>query len=223
MTENDEIYYKHGAKFSLSQSVVKYARKKMYAHFMKTVQPTKGTKILDFGVSEFITDESNFLEKNYPHHEDLTCVGIGDGKQVKQHFPNVNYFSLIPNEKLPFDDNSFDVSYSNAVFEHLDTDALRVFFFNELARVSKRVYITIPNRWFPVEHHTAVPLLHYIPSLFRKFLSGGEKDFWAQQENLAFLGKKELAEVAKSHPVKIAYSGIFLGPMSSNISIWTDK
>ena len=31
----------------------------------------------------------------------------------------------------------------------------------ELCRVAGRVFISVPNRYFPVEHHTAIPLLHF--------------------------------------------------------------
>ena len=31
-------------------------------------------------------------------------------------------------------------------------------------RVGKRVFLTTPNRWFPVEVHTRLPLVHWLPS-----------------------------------------------------------
>jgi len=64
MPENDEIYYKHGANTSIAQKVIHYARRKMYRHLVNTIEIDEATTILDFGVSEYITEESNFLEKN---------------------------------------------------------------------------------------------------------------------------------------------------------------
>lgn len=221
MNEVDEIYYRHGANTSLAQKVVYHARKKMFKHLTNTVCIGKDTTILDFGVSEYITEESNFLEKHAKNLANITCAGIGDGSDVKEAFPDVSYVSLIPNAPLPFKDNEFDIAYSNAVFEHLDTDELRAFFFKELVRVSRTVYICVPNRWFPVEHHTAVPLVHFIPSLFRALLRRGEKKFWAKSENLAFLGKSDFKKIAGSTTIETAYTGIWLGPFSSNIAIWS--
>ena len=34
----------------------------------------------------------------------------------------------------------------------------------ECSRVAKRmVFLTTPNRWFPIEVHTALPLIHWLP------------------------------------------------------------
>jgi hypothetical protein len=33
----------------------------------------------------------------------------------------------------------------------------------EAVRVSSRVFLTTPNRWFPVELHTRLPLVHWLP------------------------------------------------------------
>ena len=34
----------------------------------------------------------------------------------------------------------------------------------EAVRVGRRVFLTTPNRWFPVEVHTRLPLVHWLPS-----------------------------------------------------------
>jgi len=130
--------------------------------------------------------------------------------------------SLTPNAALPFKDQQFDIAYSNAVFEHLESDELREFFFSELSRVAKQVYICVPNRWFPLEHHTAIPLIHYIPTLFRYLLRNGEKSFWAEPKNLDFISKSKLKGFADGSKVNACYTGIWLGPFSSNIAVWSD-
>ena len=222
MSKKDEIYYKHGANTPLTQKVLRYARQQMYLHLVNTMGIDEETTILDFGVSEHITDESNFLEKNASYLSNITCAGIGDGTEVRQEFPQVNYVSLEPNVALPFSDKQFDLAYSNAVFEHLESDQMRTFFFNELSRVSKKVYICVPNRWFPVEHHTTVPFAHYCPKVFRWLLKNGERDFWSKRENLEFLGKAKLKQFSAGASTQTAYTGIWLGPFSSNIAIWSD-
>jgi len=37
-------------------------------------------------------------------------------------------------------------------------------FVHELCRVSRRVFVTTPNRWFPIEVHTLLPLVHWLPA-----------------------------------------------------------
>jgi len=117
MSKTDEIYYQHGANTSIAQKMVYHARKNMFKHLNSTLNIDKDTTILDFGVSEHITEESNFLEKNATNLQNITCAGIGDGLQVKKAFPEVKYVSLVPNAALPFKDKEFDIAYSNAVFE----------------------------------------------------------------------------------------------------------
>ena len=41
---------------------------------------------------------------------------------------------------------------------------------HELCRVSKRVFVTTPNRMFPLEVHTLLPFVHWLPSSARKRL-----------------------------------------------------
>jgi hypothetical protein len=41
--------------------------------------------------------------------------------------------------------------------------AEQVAFVQELCRVADRVFVTTPNRWFPVEVHTLLPLVHWLP------------------------------------------------------------
>jgi len=63
---------------------------------------------------------------------------------------------------LPFEDGQFDVGFSNAVVEHLpDLDSQRAFV-AELCRVSRRVFLTTPNRRFPIDTHTLVPFAHWL-------------------------------------------------------------
>jgi Methyltransferase domain len=63
---------------------------------------------------------------------------------------------------LPFPDDAFDIGFSNAVVEHLpDVDSQRAFI-AELCRVSRCVFVTTPNRLFPVDSHTLVPFAHWL-------------------------------------------------------------
>lgn len=70
---------------------------------------------------------------------------------------------------LPFADNSFDYVVSNAVIEHVGgRDGARRLLL-EADRVARRGWIhTTPNRRFPIEVHTGVPLLHWLPTRARE-------------------------------------------------------
>ncbi|MGY3461030.1 ubiquinone/menaquinone biosynthesis C-methylase UbiE [Bradyrhizobium sp. LM3.4] len=134
-----------------------------------------------------------------------------------------------PNTRLPFDDNAFDVATSNAVLEHAGSHGKQVLLVKELCRVARRVFITVPNRFFPVEHHTAIPLAHYLDGTFRIACRIAGKSEWTDEQNLILMTRKRLlglaALVARSEIVKsagaksaaVGYTGLSLGPLSSNL------
>ena len=62
----DRIYYVHGGKIPLAVRISLFARDRMYEHFIAVMRPDRESTILDFGVSEDITDESNALERGDP-------------------------------------------------------------------------------------------------------------------------------------------------------------
>ena len=53
--------------------------------------------------------------------------------------------------------------FSNAVIEHVGGRDRQRKFVTEAIRVGRRVFITTPNRLFPVEVHTRLPLVHWLP------------------------------------------------------------
>ncbi len=129
--------------------------------------PTDGTTIVDVGVSDggYGADAygtANFFEALYPWPERIVAVSTQHLTLFKQAFPQVHAVRA-DGRSLPFDTGRFDIGFSNAVVEHLpDLDSQRAFV-RELCRVSHRVFITTPNRRFPIDTHTLVPLAHWLP------------------------------------------------------------
>ena len=72
---------------------------------------------------------------------------------------------------LPFRDGAFDWVFSNAVIEHVGDWKKRQQFANEIRRVaSKGYFVTTPNKWFPIDPHTLVPLYQFVPCRFQRKL-----------------------------------------------------
>ncbi|WP_442928932.1 class I SAM-dependent methyltransferase [Modestobacter sp. VKM Ac-2981] len=70
---------------------------------------------------------------------------------------------------LPFRANSFDYVFSNAVIEHVGGPDRGRMMLAESRRVARKgAFHTTPNRWFPVETHTQVPLLHWLPRRWQR-------------------------------------------------------
>ena len=218
MNNIDGEYYENIKRKSIGERLLVHARNSMFEDMSRHFHWTVNTKVLDFGVSDTITDGANMLERLYPYPDKIVAVGLGKGESFKDAFPEVTYLQIKPFHRLPFEDGQFDFATSNAVFEHMGSLENQRWMLSELGRVSQCVYVTAPNRYFPVEHHTALPLLHYFDFAFRLGcrLSGQEK--WAQPENLILTDRKYLSYAADAEDnVRVGYTGIKMGFFSSNL------
>jgi SAM-dependent methyltransferase len=185
----DSVYYQHSGRLPLASRLSLRARREMFALFMRHLSPTRDTRVLDVGVtSDSFFPESNYFERLYPYPNRITAVGTEDGSHLAERYPGLQYLRVAPGVPLPFDAGAFDVVFSNAVIEHVGGRASQEAFVAELCRVGRAFFITTPNRWFPVEHHTGVPLLHYLPSsLHRAVLNRTRYRYWATEETLNIL------------------------------------
>lgn len=138
------------------------SRAKKFAQFLSLIDPKEEETIADIGVNvEEYSATDNYLEKYYAHPERITAVGQGDMSDFAKRYPSVTAVSG-DGRSLPFADDTFDIAYSNAVIEHVGGREAQLSFLRELGRIAKRGYLTTPNRLFPIELHTRIPLLHIV-------------------------------------------------------------
>jgi hypothetical protein len=136
--------------------------------FMEVIRPDEQTTVLDVGVDDLGYGEdggwasANFFEELYPWRGRITAVGPHDGARFRSRYPEVAFLSA-DGCSLPFADGEFDVVFSNAVVEHLESRERQRSFVSEAARVGRRVFLSTPNRRFPIEVHTKLPLVHWLP------------------------------------------------------------
>lgn len=172
-----------------------YARQKMFDLLMGLANPNADTTVLDVGVTSDRREDCNFFEKLYPHTDKITAVGMEDASFLEEEYPGLKYVRS-DGLHLPFPDKSFDLVVTFAVIEHVGSRAQQKAFVRELCRVGKTCCITTPNRWYPIEFHTAVPLVHWLPpSWFRAVLRLLGKHFFAKEENLNLLSEKDVLKM----------------------------
>jgi SAM-dependent methyltransferase len=195
--EHVSAFYQHSGRVPLASRLSFYVRRKMFDLFMERFQPGPETRILDVGVtSDTSFVESNYFEKFYPYPHRITCVGTEDGSHLMQEYPGLQYRRVQPGQPLPFADKEFDIVFSNAVVEHTGSRASQAAFVREICRVGKTFFITTPSRWFPVEHHTGLPLLHYLPApWFRALIRNTRYRYWATEEHLNILNARQFAQL----------------------------
>ncbi len=176
--------------------------------FLELLEPGPETTVVDVGVTDApfgggSTD--NFFEALYPWPERITAVGNTELDRFAAAFPGVRAVRADGRE-LPFADGEFDLGFSNAVVEHVagGREGQRRFV-HELCRVARRVFVTTPNRFFPLEVHTLVPFAHWLPPAprARVLRARGFDDV------LAPLGPKQLAALFP-YSVRVVNSGMTL-------------
>lgn len=72
-------------------------------------------------------------------------------------------FMRVTDERLPFNDESFDVVVTNHVIEHLPNQVGHLAEVHRVLRPGGCAYLATPNRWFPLEPHHRLPFLSWLP------------------------------------------------------------
>ena len=139
------------------------ARQAKMNDFMRLCQPGPASSVLDVGVlGEESYEAANLFVKEYPFPGSLTALTIEDSRTLSSKYPDVRFVTY-NGDVFPFADNTFDVCHSNAVVEHVGGWERQRLFVSEMVRVARSGFFTTPNRWFPLELHTKMPFLHYLP------------------------------------------------------------
>ena len=150
----------------VASSVSMRSRRRKLQLFLDLLQPGPETTVVDVGVTDAPFGDGstdNFFEALYPWPAQITGVGRTELDRFSAAFPQVRAVRA-DGRDLPFTNAEFDVAFSNAVVEHVagGRDGQQQFV-HELCRVARQVFVTTPNRRFPLEVHTLLPFVHWLP------------------------------------------------------------
>lgn len=169
----------------LASKISFHVRLKIFSSFMEIMKPDLHTWILDIGVTpDQKLPESNFFESFYPYKNRIVATSIENASFLEEAYSGMTFIQT-GKDRLPFKDQSFDIVFCSAVLEHVgDSDHQRCFI-RELLRVSRNFFIITPNRQFPVEFHTFLPVIHWLPqTVHQMLLKKLRMDFWSCTQNL---------------------------------------
>lgn len=176
-------------------------RAAMFARFMAEFSPAEADLALDIGVtSDQSYEASNYFEELYPFKHRVTAAGIDDASFLERAYPGMKFVRANALE-LPFEDKSFDFVHSSAVIEHVGSLGNQARMVAQCVRVARKgVFLTTPNRWFPIEFHTHLPLVHWLPKpSSRAVMRALGYGFFAAEENLNLMSAAQLARIARPH------------------------
>jgi hypothetical protein len=138
-----------------------YFRRRRMRRFARTFRIAPETRVLDVGGTldywGLLPDPPRVTLLNTPMARETLRTApawvAGDGRS------------------LPFRDGAFDVVFSNSVIEHVGGGESQARFAREAMRVGRRFWVQTPNRWFPVEQHLFMPLVHWLPRRWQRVLA----------------------------------------------------
>jgi len=181
-----------GLRWRLTATFSARSRRRRLELFMRMVSPGPTDSLLDVGVTDTAWRSSNFLEAGYPWPEQITAVALNPMPTFKALFPSVPVV-VADGRELPFQQLQFDIGFSNAVIEHVGSRSEQRRFVAELVRTCRRVFISTPNAGFPVDPHTLLPFVHWLPRRYRdRVLRGLGQGRWAGESNLNPLRASDL-------------------------------
>ena len=195
------------------------ARKKMFDLFMNIVQPSEEDEILDLGATPDVKlADSNIFDKLYPYKKQLTVCSIEDCSNIVEELGLKSFCFNEAKKPLPFNDKQFKACFCSAVLEHVGTHDDQEFFINECLRVAEHVFITTPYRYFPIEMHTFIPFLHWLPwKTFQKIVRLTKGEFWASTSNLNLCCKRDIGKMKLIRRVDVRF--VHTALMRSNMII----
>lgn len=169
-----------GLRSALGSRLAARARRRRHERFRQLTGAGPGTRILDVGCG---TLGLRALEPDL----DITGVDVVDRPEYPGPFVRAD-----ATERLPFDDDAFDLVYSSSVVEHI-APGRREAFAREIKRVSRGWWVQTPAFSFPVEPHALLPFAHWLPpALRRPYWRLGVAGAW---EDVRLLRRAEMARL----------------------------
>lgn len=146
-----------------SSSVSYKMRSKRFAKFLDVLNVSGEDQILDIGGMRDIWVGSG-LEKN------VTILNIS----VKENYIDKHGITYRKGDGCNmdmYDDNSFDIAFSNSVIEHVGDFNKQKEFAGEVTRVADKYWVQTPNKHFPVEPHFLFPFFQYFSADVKEFIA----------------------------------------------------
>ncbi len=186
-------------------------RRRRTAFFERLLAPLeKPIRILDVGGTELYWKMIGFVGN------DEIFILLLNLETTRTSLPNCTSISGDARH-LDFENNSFDIVFSNSVIEHVGNYEDQVRMAKEVRRVGRHFFVQTPNKYFPVEPHFLFPFFQFLPFELRVWLLRNFRLGWfpktpnktsARQivESIRLLDRREFSELfpgAKIYEEKI--------------------
>jgi hypothetical protein len=155
--------------------------------------------ILDIGSTEDENNpSSNYIVKNLGNYKIY--------KSISDQLIKSNFFTYKLNKSITSDFSEqeikqykSDLVISNATIEHVGSIENQIKMCENIIKLSNKYFIiNTPNKFHPIEFHTKIPLIHWLPNKFyRIILKFLGLKFFADENNLNLLSENDLVLIMK--------------------------
>ena len=202
----NKIKVNYGRNFLYLNSIYSYfIRKKRLEIFnilKKNFKLSKSTKILDVGTTPSLKPHENVLLNNIKWKKNISCLSNQNLRKLKNKYPLTSFFQG-DGRKMNFKKNKFDIVFSSATVEHVGSFKNQIKFVSECFRVCKNtIFITTPNRNYPIDFHTRLPIIHLLPkNIHRSILRFFGENYLSKEKNLNLLTENDLINICRSNKI----------------------
>ena len=185
--------------FSFFEKMLVSKRLEMLQIIKRNIDISKLNSALDIGTtSEEDLESSNIIINNLKSIPTLNC--ITDQEVKNQQYKNKMIKSIT--DAFTLDEIELmksDLVISNAVIEHVGSLENQIKMVeNMVSLANKFTVIQTVNRWFPIEVHSKLPLIHWLPKKnFRLILRNIGYEDLSKEENLNLLTLSEIHKIMK--------------------------
>ena len=176
-------------------------------------------EVLDIGTTNDTKNKSsNFIVKNLKNIKNF--YSISDQLITSSFFKKKLQKSITENfSEYEIENLKSDLVISNATIEHVGNYDNQKAMINNMIKLSKKmIIISTPNRYHPLEFHTKIPFIHWLPkNIHRKILKSIGLPFFSKEENLNLLSKSDFNSFVENEKLKSEFRYIKFLFLKSNL------
>tara|TARA_B100001093_G_C26645258_1_gene935019 strand:- start:311 stop:991 length:681 start_codon:yes stop_codon:yes gene_type:complete len=158
--------------FDFFDKILKKKREDIYQQIIDKIDINRMNSILDVGTSSLDElESSNYLIKKFIS-KNKTLSSISVDKINLDYFNNALKKSITENfTKDETDKFSADLVISNATIEHVGEEMNQKKMIENIINLTKKYFVIItPNRFHPLEFHTKLPFIHWLPKKIHRYI-----------------------------------------------------
>ena len=215
--QNNKIYSRN--HFKIFDKIITKKRLEIVDIINSQIVLNNINNILDIGTtSDTENKSSNFIIKNLKNVKSF--YSISDQLITLPFFKKKLQKSIIENfSEYEIENFKSDLVVSNATIEHVGNYNNQKTMVSNMIKLSKKmVIISTPYRYHPLEFHTKIPFIHWLPKkIHRMILKKLDLVFYSKEENLNLLSKSDLSSFIKNEKIKSEFKYIKFLFLRSNL------